>query len=237
MFNVSKKLVPNKQFYIKQNCFKYKGDQYDMLDHQILIRDPNGGETRFEYDSFGNQISRTLPLGFGADGILGTADDTTLPEGDFTERSTYDDSGRLIKQISFEGIVTTFTYDDQGRVTSKTFFENQAKYFTNSPSQTWTYTYDSQGRVTCIDQNGRKTETTYDVQGRTTSIKTDEGTVFYEYDKFGRQIRVSSDKGNDVRYSYDIFGRLETVTDAIYGSITTYEYDLVGNLAKTTTET
>jgi YD repeat-containing protein len=55
---------------------------------------------------------------------------------------------------------------------------------------------DSQGRVTCIDQNGRKTETTYDVQGRTTSIKTPEGTVFYEYDKFGRQIRVSSDKGN-----------------------------------------
>ncbi|MDR3198081.1 MAG: RHS repeat protein, partial [Planctomycetaceae bacterium] len=39
------------------------------------------------------------------------------------------------------------------------------------------------------------------------------------------------------RYSYDILGRLETVTDAIKGSITTYEYDLVGNLAKTTTQT
>jgi uncharacterized protein RhaS with RHS repeats len=57
----------------------------------------------------------------------------------------------VIKQIFFEGIVTTFTYDDLGRVQSKTFFENQAKYFTNTPKETWTYTYDSQGCVTCID--------------------------------------------------------------------------------------
>jgi YD repeat-containing protein len=40
-----------------------------------------------------------------------------------------------------------------------------------------------------------------------------------EYDKFGRQTRVSSDKGNDVRYSYDILGRLKIVTDTIYGSV------------------
>jgi RHS repeat-associated protein len=211
--------------------------QYDNFGRQILIRDPNGGETQFEYDAFGNQVSRTLPLGFGVDGILGTADDTILPEGDFTEQNIYDDSGRLIKQVSFEGVVTTFTYDDQGRVTSKTFFESQVKYFTNTPSQTWTYTYDSQGRVTCIDQNGRKTETTYDIQGRTTSIKTPEGTVFYEYDKFGRQIHVYSDKDDDIRYEYYISGRLNIVTDTTTGQVTSYEYNLVGNLAKTITQT
>jgi hypothetical protein len=33
---------------------------------------------------------------------------------------------------------------------------------------------------------------------------------------------------------YDILGRLKTVTDVVYGSVTTYEYDLVGNLATTT---
>jgi YD repeat-containing protein len=37
--------------------------------------------------------------------------------------------------------------------------------------------------------------------------------VFYGYDKLGRQIRVSSNKGDDVQYSYDIFGRLSTVSD------------------------
>ncbi|MDR2170104.1 MAG: hypothetical protein LBP59_08180 [Planctomycetaceae bacterium] len=73
--------------------------QYDDFGRQILIRDPNGHETRFEYDAFGNQISRTLPLGFGADGILGTADDDILPEGDFTERFEYDSNGRIVKQI------------------------------------------------------------------------------------------------------------------------------------------
>jgi RHS repeat-associated protein len=211
--------------------------QYDDFGRQILIRDPNGHETRFEYDAFGNQISRTLPLGFGADGILGTADDDVLPEGDFTERFEYDSNGRVIKQISFEGVIVTFTYNDQGRVKSKQYFENQVKYFTNTPKQTWTYEYDVQGRVISVNQNGRITETTYDLQGRTTSIKTPEGTVYYEYDKLGRQTRVSSNKGDDINYSYDIFGRLETVTNNANGDVTKYEYDLVGNLSRTITKT
>jgi RHS repeat-associated protein len=211
--------------------------QYDEFGRQTLIRDPNGHETRFEYDAFGNQISRTLPLGFGADGILGTADDDVLPEGDFTERFEYDRNGRVKKQISFEGVIITFTYDDQGRVKSKTYFENQVKYFTNSSSQTWHYEYDSHGRITKINQNGRVTETTYDSQGRTTSIKTPEGIVYYEYDKFGRQTRVSSNKGDNISYTYDLFGRLDTVTNNASGDITKYEYSLIGNLARTITKT
>jgi RHS repeat-associated protein len=212
--------------------------QYDDFGRQTLIRDPNGVETRFEYDAFGNQISRTLPLGFGADGIQGTADDSVLPEGDFTERSIYDDSGRLYMQISFEGVVTTFVYDNLGRIKQKLFWSNLTEYGggIKPPQQVWTYKYDSQGRETSVDQNGRKTETTYE-QGRVASIKTPEGTVSYEYDKFGRQTRVYSDKGDDIRYEYDILGRLSTATDANTGVVTRYEYDLVGNLAKTTTQT
>jgi RHS repeat-associated protein len=168
---------------------------------------------------------------------LGTADDDILPEGDFTERFEYDSNGRVIKQISFEGVIITFTYDDPGQVKSKQYFENQVKYFTDSPSQTWTYEYDSQGRVISVNQNGRITETTYDAQGRTTSITTPEGTVYYEYDKYGRQIRVSSNKGDDISYSYDLFGRLETVTNNANGDVTKYEYDLVGNLSRTITKT
>ena len=213
--------------------------QYDDFGRQTLLRDPNGYETRFTYDAFGNQATRTLPLGFGADGIQGTEDDDILPEGDFTEKSYYDDNGRLFMQISFEGVITTFSYDNYGRVHQKFFWESLTAYAegTQPAMEVWTYTYDSQGRVTCVDQNGRKTETTYDLLGRVASIKTPEGTVSYEYDKFGRQTRVSSDKGDDVRYSYDIFGRLHTVTDATTGSVTTYDYDLVGTLARTTTDT
>jgi RHS repeat-associated protein len=94
-----------------------------------------------------------------------------------------------------------------------------------------------ESRTSEINQNGQKTtETVYDLQGRVTSIKTTEGTVSYEYDKFGRQTRVYSDKGDDVKYEYDILGRLSMVTDANTGVVTKYEYDLVGNLAKTTTQ-
>jgi YD repeat-containing protein len=49
--------------------------EYDIDGNPILIRDPNGHETRFTYDSNGNMLTRTLPLGFGADGIKGTIDD------------------------------------------------------------------------------------------------------------------------------------------------------------------
>lgn len=58
---------------------------YDARGNHTLIRDPLGRETRFIYDARGNQLSRTLPLGFGPDGRLGTADDSTLPEGAFKE--------------------------------------------------------------------------------------------------------------------------------------------------------
>ena len=41
-----------------------------------------------------------MPLGFGADGILGTADDSTLPEGDFTEHTEYDSRGRMALYVT-----------------------------------------------------------------------------------------------------------------------------------------
>jgi YD repeat-containing protein len=204
----------------------------------VIKYDLNKHGTRFKYDPFDNLSSRTLPLGFGTDGIEGTEDDNILPEGDFTEHFTYDyPSKRVKKHISFEGVVVEFTYNGQGQVESKIYYTDYDQLLKNTPSQTWTYEYDSHGRVTKINQNGRITETTYDSQGCTTSIKTPEGTVYYEYDKYGKQIRVSSNKGDNISYTYDLFGRLETVTNNLNGDVTKYEYSLIDNLARTIAKT
>ena len=80
--------------------------------NQTLIRDPLGHETRFTYDAQGHQLTRTLPLGYGEDGVRGTDDDTTVPEGGFTEQKFYDPQGRLDYEVSFEGVVIKYIYDD-----------------------------------------------------------------------------------------------------------------------------
>ena len=211
---------------------------YDVQGNQTLIRDPNGHETRFTYDENGNQLTRTLPLGFGEDGIFGTEDDESAknPDGslDFTEQFEYDDFGRTIKALSFEGIVTTYSYDEYGRLSAKSFFENQAAYEAQTTTEVWSYEYDAYGRAIQVSQNGRLTNTTYTSEGYVASITTPEGTVSYAYDDFGRQTSVSDGESNTA-YTYDSVGRLATVTGQ--AGTTTYSYDVYGNLAKVVTAT
>jgi hypothetical protein len=83
----------------------------------------------------GQQLSRTLPLGFGPDGKFGTVDDPSAPSGGslpFTENSQYDIKGRQTHHVSFEGMVTRFQYDDtphgNGRLIEKQFFDNLTQY-------------------------------------------------------------------------------------------------------------
>jgi YD repeat-containing protein len=206
---------------------------YDQYGRQILIRDPNGYETRFTYDMWGNQLSRTLPLGYGDDGVQGTADDI-LATGNFTEYFKYDGNGQLILHTSFEGIVTEFRYNNLGQLIEKRFYENETVYNNGAGTeyQLWTYQYDTEGRLTQINQDGCVTITEYDSLGNIKSIQSPEGTVYYEYDKLGRQTRVYTDAEEDIRYEYDILGRLATVIDVTKNETTTYEYDLVGNLYK-----
>ncbi|TVS17596.1 MAG: hypothetical protein EA424_12305, partial [Planctomycetaceae bacterium] len=212
---------------------------YDAQGNQTLLRDPLGRETRFTFDQRNRQLSRTLPLGFGPDGIRGTPDDpvpwdgsTALPDSmPFTERMTYDVQGRLHLQVSFEGVVTQHVYSDaNGRLTAKRFFANLTEYDggNGTPSEVWNYTYDAFGRVlhvaaylrdagTGLLEPARSETTTYDTQGRVASVATDEGTVSYQYDQFGRlastTIGTPSEPQRIISYTYDQLGRLQTVSE------------------------
>ncbi|QDU42481.1 tRNA(Glu)-specific nuclease WapA precursor [Symmachiella dynata] len=91
--------------------------------------------------------------------------------------------------------------------------------------------------------DGSETLFTYDEFDRLAQIDTPEGVLNYEYDNYGRQVRKSignpADPTHDWTYSYDALGRLKTVStvrrngvDLNTAEVTTYSYDLVGNLSR-----
>ncbi|MBI1249378.1 tandem-95 repeat protein [bacterium] len=237
--------------------------EYDAHGNKTVIRDPLGRETRFTYDERGQMLTRTLPLGYGADGIEGTPDDTDLPEGDFTERFEYDQNGRETLHVSFEGTVTRSTYDEAtGRLIQKDFFADETQYTdgAGTPAEIWTYQYDAFGRELEVlqDTDGnlnttpdqRVTQNTYDSLGRLHVVANSEGTLVYDYDALGRQTSITvfaaqadittATPERVTSYTYDALGRLGTVTEdqAPASSsdtplATSYRYDLRGNLDQT----
>ncbi|MBI5757883.1 MAG: putative Ig domain-containing protein, partial [Planctomycetales bacterium] len=230
---------------------------YDANGNQTLIRDPLARETRFTFDDQGRQRTRTLPLGFGEDGRLDVGQafqPDTLP---FTERFEYDTQGRQKLHVSFEGVVTEFVYSTTtSRLSEQRFFDNLTAYNNGqgTPTVVWSFTYDASGRQIEVTQTRsvggspatRTVTTGYDAEGRVTRIASPEGTVNYGYDTLGRKTRTwigtdSSSPVDDMQYGYDALSRLETVSVLRRDSltlatpeVTTYRYDLLGNLASVT---
>jgi YD repeat-containing protein len=54
--------------------------------------------------------------------------------------------------------------------------------------------------------------------------------ISYSYDRFGMCSKVAG-PGGELRYTYDILGRIETVTDQ-QGQVTRYQYDELGRQKK-----
>jgi RHS repeat-associated protein len=255
--------------------------EYDAQGNQTVQRDPLGRESRFRFDDAGRQLSRTLPLGFGDDGRLGTDDDPfsqfPLPGsavGDaltFTESFEYDQRGRTRLRTTFEGVVVAYHYNDSpgdagfadGRLKEMRFYPSEDAYYNDvdNPMETWRYQYDAFGRESRVEQvthaianlaeSSRTITKRYDVEGRLIEHRTDEGKIVYQYDVFGRTTAMlvwgkrSVDDGDfsataerGTFYSYDVLGRLKSVTERLHPSSTdsaddqteVYTYDLLGNL-------
>lgn len=105
------------------------------------------------------------------------------------------------------------------------------------------FDYDSLDRKSTTSDSRGDTDFAYDDLGRTTQIDSPEGVLNYEYDSRGRKSRTyigsPSDPTHDWTYTYDTWGRLETVTtvernDVVLSTpeVTTYSYDLLGNLER-----
>lgn len=215
--------------------------EYDDAGRRVLTTNPDGGETAFQYNAFGDVIER-----MDADGVVTTMDyddngnllsEVVDTRGHYYEynihneiSSEYDKSGRSSRNkmtyrynkrgdvLSVEdndGVVSSRRYDGVGNIVTESLEDISS-----------TYTYDYMGNVLSeMDDNGGLVEYEYDELGRLIESKSAEGkSVTHLYNAGGQRIESIDGSGNKTLYDYDEFGNLLSV-ELANGAVTTYQYD------------
>ncbi len=201
------------------------GFGYDRDGHLISKTDELGKVTHNAYDAAGRAVQTSYPDGsvvetvYDAAGRISATSDRHVP-GQQTHgtRTTYDQSGRVIRNERLDNVVINIATNVD--VSSSTLFSTGSVYSTTSS------TYDSFGRVlSSTDAAGRNTTNHYDAAGRLDSV-TDalNHTTTYQYDAQGRQTRLTDANGHHTDSVYDELGR---VVETIFhdGTFVTMTYD------------
>jgi RHS repeat-associated protein len=213
------------------------------------ITDAAGHDTTITYNSAGqpltitNANSETTTLTY--DATTHNLLTVTGPASGATTTFTYDGYNRVETVEGSDGYVVTFAYDALNRVVSRTYPDDTSD----------TFTYSRLDLVDSRDRLGRSTRSFYDGYGRRTSVRDPLGrTVAFDWcscgvldalidakgqrttwerDVLGRATReIRADGTTDTSYTYDLAGRLKTVTDPM-DQVMTYTYNLDGSLAST----
>ncbi|WP_337288533.1 RHS repeat-associated core domain-containing protein [Candidatus Methylomirabilis sp.] len=199
-----------------------------------------GGVTR-SYDTDFRVASQTVngtnPVAFtyDADSLLTSAGPLTIARnaqnglitgstfGIVTDSSTYSTFGELSTytvDVSNSPIFsTTYTRDRLGRITQKV----ETIY---GSTDTFDYAFDPAGRLKEVTKNGTVLSTyAYDSNGNRLSLTTPSGTVNGTYDAQDRLVQYGA-----TTYGYTANGELQSTTTG--GQMTTYQYDVLGNLTR-----
>ncbi|HWB32942.1 MAG TPA: RHS repeat-associated core domain-containing protein [Acidobacteriaceae bacterium] len=207
---------------------------YDDLNRLVTTTYPDHNTVTNTYDFRGNILTRTDQNGHVTNNVYdvgGRLTSTTTAYGTvnaMTISYTYDDDGRKLTVTDPAGHVTQNAYDQAGRLTSVT------SGFGTAAASTTSYGYDDAGnRTSMTDGLGDTTAYEYDARKRLTKTTyADTRSVTNTYDGPGNLASVTDQAGNVVSYTYDAANQLATVTQTPVstGNITTYGYDLLGNL-------
>lgn len=225
--------------------------QYADYNSQHLpgtITDAAGQDTDLTYNSFGqpltvtNAKSETTTYDYDSSGYL---ESVTGPVSGATTTYTYDAYGRVESVEDADGYVVVTDYDHLNRVTLRTYPDDTTD--TNIYSRLdLTEQHDRLGRITrhFYDGFGRRIATR-DPAGRTISqvwcdcgsmealIDANGNRTKWERDVQGRVTReVRADNTTDSHYTYDLTGRLKTVTDP-KDQVTTHSYNTDDSLSGT----
>jgi RHS repeat-associated protein/uncharacterized repeat protein (TIGR01451 family) len=214
---------------------------YDDYGKRTQTTDARGRVTRWTYDQYGQQLTRTLPDVAGQPTAV--------------ESMTYNGYGQVLTHTDFKGQVTKYFYDtDPGRVdpqnpSLRLGRMTAAEYYVNAgasaPAETVQYRYDDKGRRDkVIDSVSGTTGYDYDGEGRLLRVVGPAGlaqTINYAYDPAtGQQTRMWTDQ-SETQYAYDKLGRLQAVTLVKRDGAalanpeqTGYAFDPVGNLTGVT---
>ncbi len=219
---------------------------HDIDGRRDVVTDRLGNSTLYVYDNRGNVISETDALGnttlstYDINGNLATKTDAL---GNVTTYN-YDSEGNLLSMTDALGNTVTNSYSEKNQLLSITsmgvtqFIVDYDEYGNLTSTEDAmgneiSYEYDS-GKVTSItDEIGTYMKMTYDGDGNVVSAVNGAGeTATFTYDEDGNCASKTITRGSETlteQYSYDVYGN---ATQVIYadGSITSVEYDSVGNM-------
>ena len=211
-YNLSKIVTPSgKEFHITL-------DEFGYITKIIL---PNGKAVKYQYDNVGNLIAVTNPKG---DTRTYQYDDkhqmiSWADENDNTViQNTYDDKGRVVKQIDANGGVATLTY---GKNTTTTVDNEGNKTI---------YKYDDNHRTVSITYpDGSACYMTYNSKNQLAYETTVNGTKTYSYDEYGNVATEIREDGAKATYQYNEQNKLLSII-GFDGGVVSYEYDSAGNM-------
>ena len=219
----------------------------------------NGDSVSYTYDSLGRTTGKSYENGDTVDYIYDNNGNLGILKDSAAGRNTqyfYDFQNRLMRyEESGQGYrnAVQWGYDDENNLSSQTQTLNGNTYTTQ-------YTYDKDNRLTKTTVGNVSAGYTYDALGRMTGITVKNGNVVvvntgisytspsstatstqvaawnngidnytYQYNRAGN-ISSYFDNGDEYIYTYDDFGRLQSVEDFEAGDLHTYSYDSGGNL-------
>jgi RHS repeat-associated protein len=174
---------------------------YDASHNRIYVKDKNGSETYYGYDSHGNVTNKIDAL-----------NNITAIE--------YDSLDNPVRRVDALTKVTTFAYDIKGNLISTT----NALNFVN------TIQYYSDGLPYIVtDSRGHGTTNYYDSQGNLTNIvDANGGSIRAEYDEVGRKLRQIDALNRTNSFHYDDNNNLLYSIDAL-GFTNLFTYDANNN--------
>jgi len=222
--------------------------EYSDDDKPILHQDRNGNIRRYAYDSRGNVVQSTNPLGYTTSVAYDDmGNPTSIFQADASLLSfSYDAQGNLLKAVDPLQRTTEFAYSPEGRL-------GQVRMPDGSCVR---YVHDVRGNVTeMVNAQGYVTKYVYDMLNRVIETHSPEGHVtcfaynsqnnivkvtnakgdsrHYEYNALGKVSKLIDFGGAETRYIYNKLGKLQEILDA-HGNSTHFEYDTMGKLRRLT---
>ncbi len=203
-------------------------------------------QTTLDYDSAGNMVKVTDPLGREMTNTFnakGQPTKHTSARGSVVE-TFYLSNGDVDKVIDETGKETRYTYDGIGRMLTQTEITS-----TFPAGLVSSYKYDKASRIVEVksppvlnrvtgNTHTPKTTAAYLPDGLLQSLTTEDltggdapRTTSYEYDGYGRRDAEIDARGKRTEYTYDLYGRIATTEDHL-GTVTATDYNPHGQLVE-----
>ncbi len=207
--------------------------QFDVLGNRTAVTDANGNTSRYTYDNKDrvtkviDALDQVTTLSYTPAGCATCSDTGKNRPASLTDARgqttafTYDELGRLIKEVDPLGNAASYKYDATGNLVSRTLPDDT----------TITYEYDALGRLLAGSYpDGSSTTFSYDAEGNLVSAANQHISYQMKHDALGRLIEITDSRNRTISYSLNAAGS-RTRMIMPDGETVDYSYDGAGRLA------